>query len=99
MAMVGLSAPVYADGAGWFLGGVVASPLLGDVRRQTEAAEVQAASTAQLAQDASTPPAYSGAAQTSSVEAKLNTLDTPLAKGYITKQEYDVRKKAILDSI
>ncbi len=36
---------------------------------------------------------------TQSVEKRLQTLDQLLANGYITKQEYSERKKAILNSI
>ena len=36
---------------------------------------------------------------TESVEDRLRTLDKLAAGGYITKQEYDARKKAILESL
>ena len=36
---------------------------------------------------------------TESVEDRLRTLDSLAANGYITKQEYDIRKQAILDSL
>ncbi|MGB5177591.1 MAG: hypothetical protein WBP44_02560 [Gammaproteobacteria bacterium] len=98
------TAPVYANGAGWFLGGMATTRVLGDMRRRTVATETQAAATVQLAnENAAThvvvaAPA-SSASKTSSIESQLNTLDTLLAKGYITKQQYDDRKKAVLDSI
>ena len=34
-----------------------------------------------------------------SVEDRLRSLDSLAANGYITKQEYDIRKQAILDSL
>lgn len=36
---------------------------------------------------------------TESVEDRLNTLDKLAANGYITKQEYDTRRQAIIDSL
>jgi hypothetical protein len=53
------------------------------------------------------PPAYSAPppapapAQNSaqSIESKLNTLDQLAAKGYITKEEYQRRREAILNSL
>jgi hypothetical protein len=33
------------------------------------------------------------------VEQKLDTLDSLAAKGYITKEEYQRRRQAILDSL
>ena len=109
IALGGLSAPTYAGlgDAGYFLGGMATTRVLGDMRRRTRAAEVQAASTAQMAREraaptvVAAPPAAAApaAGNTASVESKLNTLDTLLAKGYITKQQYDARQKAVLDGI
>lgn len=39
------------------------------------------------------------ASATASVESRLNQLDTLAANGYITKQEYQQRRQAILDGI
>jgi hypothetical protein len=36
---------------------------------------------------------------TESIEDRLRTLDKLAAGGYITKQEYEARKKSILDSL
>jgi ribosomal protein S20 len=39
------------------------------------------------------------ATATESIEDRLRTLDKLAAEGYITKQEYEARKKSILDSL
>lgn len=67
------------------------------MHRRTEAEEQQAAAAQQSAQ-ASQRAASSGGG-TKSVESRIQTLDDLLAKGYISKSEYDQRKKAILNSL
>ena len=67
-------------------------------RRKTAAVATSASTTTAQQQQApeqqSPPPAA-----TESIEDRLRTLDELAAGGFITKQEYDARKKAILDSL
>ena len=90
-----LSNSVAADNAGAFLGGMITSNVVHNMRARTEAEQVQAAAAVQSASK----PAQSSSGGASSVESRIDTLDQLLAKGYITKDEYDKRKKAILDDI
>jgi hypothetical protein len=73
-------------------------------RRRTAAVATSASNTAAQQQQAAQqppPPAQQSPppAATESIEERLGTLDKLAAGGYITKQEYDARKKAILDSL
>jgi hypothetical protein len=92
------SAPVQADETGAFIGGVFASRIMSNMRRRTEAEEVQAVRSAQPAQAHSSAPAASAAAAPTP-EQKLNELDKLAAGGYITPAEYKARRKAILDAM
>jgi hypothetical protein len=81
--------------------GVPVSPgSVGGVKRRTRRRTAAVASSATKAaaqqQPVQTSPAATG---TESVEDRLRTLDALAAGGYITKQEYAARKKAILDSM
>lgn len=84
-----VSAPVQADGAGWFLGGMVTSKVLSNAERRTQAQEAQAYRPApqpvQQAQPASP-----------SKETRLQELDRLASGGYISPQEYKERRQAIL---
>lgn len=85
-----------ADKAGAFIGGMLTSRVLNNMNRRTVAEEQQAAA-AQRSAQASRQAASAGS--TRSIESRIQTLDELLAKGYISKSEYDQRKQAILDSI
>lgn len=72
------------------------------IRRQTAAVATSASTTtAQQQQAQQQPPEQQSPppAATESIEDRLRTLDELAAGGFITKQEYDARKKAILDSL
>jgi len=107
LTAAGLSLPAYADGAGAFLGGMITSRVLGNMRERTEAEQVQAAAATRQAQQPQvvyqqapqSAPASSGGGGGKSVEQRLKELDSLASQGYITKQEYAARKKAIVDSI
>ena len=89
------SAPVMAGDAGAFIGGVVTAKVLNNMSRRTEAEEAQA----QAAQSqAYSQPAPAQPAQ-QSTEQKLQELDKLAAGGYITPEEYQAKKQAILDSM
>ena len=89
------SAPVQADGAGAFLGGIAVAKIGSNVRDRRDYEEDQAYYAQQQAEAA-----QQQAAQTpDSPEAKLAQLDSMLKKGYITQAEYDAKKKQILASM
>ena len=85
------SAPVLADGAGAFLGGVFATKLLDNMTRRTEAQEYQAAASRPVYVTA--PPAQK------SPEERIKELDKLAAGGYITPEEYKAKKQQILNSM
>ena len=94
--------PAQADGAGAFLGGVAVAKIGRSVRdrndyeqQQADAAQQQAYYAQQQAQ-ASQQQADS---QPQTAEEKIAQLDKLAAGGYISKEEYKSRKKAILDSM
>jgi ABC-type sugar transport system substrate-binding protein len=88
-----VSAPVQADGAGWFLGGMVTSKVLSNAERRTQAQEAQAYRPApQPVQQVQAQPARP------SKETQLQELDRLAAGGYITPQEYKERRQAVLSS-
>ena len=93
-AVAGMSAPVYASDAGAFIGGVFATKLIGNMNRQTQAEETQAAYASQPRPVASAP-----APAQKSPQQRINELDKLAAGGYITPEEYKAKKKAILDSM
>ncbi len=89
IAVVGVSTPVMASDAGAFLGGVLATKVVGNMERRTEAEEAEAAKPV---------PKHSAPAQ-KSTEQRIKELDKLKAGGYISEQEYKQKKQAILDSI
>jgi len=93
-AAFSISVPASASDAGAFIGGVFATKLLGNMRRNTDAQEEQA----HYAQQAAQRPVSSAPAQSSS-ESRIKQLDKLAAGGYITPAEYKQKKKAILDSM
>jgi len=94
-AAVGFSGAAHADGAGWFIGGLVTSKVLTNMERRTQAQEAQAhyASRPQPVQRAAPAPSKPSA------EEQMKQLDKLAAGGYITPEEYKARKKAILDAM
>ena len=91
-----VTVPVMADGAGAFLGGIAVAKIGRSVRdrndyeqQQAEAAQQQAYYAQQQAQ----------APQAQTPSEKIAELDKLAAGGYISKEEYKSRKKAILDSM
>ena len=94
VAALGMATPVLAGDAGAFIGGVVATKVLGNMRDRTEAEQQQAAAAQQMA---SQPRSTSSSSR--SPEARLAELDKLAAGGYITPEEYKAKKKAILDSM
>jgi hypothetical protein len=104
-----IPAPTAAHDAGVaFLGGLIGGHILTNMARrseeQTQALQtmayeqpptvVQAAPAPQPA-----PAAASASSSAPSIEQKLNTLDQLAAQGYITKQEYQARRQALLNTL
>jgi hypothetical protein len=96
LGAVGISTPVLASDAGAFIGGVVATKVLGNMRERTEAEQQQAAAAQQMA---SQPRSTSSSSGGKSAEARIAELDKLAAGGYITPEEYKAKKKQILDSM
>jgi hypothetical protein len=95
-AALPVSAPVYSDDWGAFIGGVAAARIGANMRRRTAAQEEMAYNSsraAQPVQQAAPAPA------TQTPQQKLNELDKLAAGGYITPAEYKARRQAILDSM
>lgn len=104
-----------ADDAGAFIGGLIGGHVLTNFarerREQTMALQEMARNRPPAYAPAYREPAYSAPAparapapapaqnSTQSIESKLNTLDQLAAKGYITKEEYQKRREAILNSL
>ena len=89
------SAPVQADGAGAFLGGIAVAKIGSNIRDERDYEEDQAYYAQQQAEAAQ----RQAAQNPDSPEAKLAQLDSMLKKGYITQAEYDAKKKQILASM
>jgi hypothetical protein len=90
----------YAGKGAAFIGGLIGGHVLTNVarrsERRTQAAEYQAYSQ----QPAPAPaPAAAAPSSQSSVQDRLDTLDKLAANGTITKEEYQQRRKAIIDGI
>ena len=94
IAVAAVSTPVLADGAGAFIGGVVATKVVGNMRDRTEAEQEQA----EYARQSAAQPAPQAPAQKSS-EQRIAELDKLAAGGYITPEEYKSKKKAIVDGM
>lgn len=95
-ASLTVSAPAQSSDAGAFIGGIAAARIGANMRRRTEAQETMAANSSRAAQPVQQA-APAPAAQ--STQQKLDQLDKLAAGGYITKDEYKAKKKAILDSM
>jgi uncharacterized membrane protein len=99
-----VSLPAAAGNAGAALiGGLIGGHLITrhqeQQKEQTAALNTIAYENAQPRSAAPAPVSHSGGSSTKSVEQKLNELDTLAAKGYISKDEYKAKKKAIVDGI
>ena len=94
LAVAGTSVPVLAGDAGAFIGGVVATKVVGNMRDRTEAEQQQA----YYAQQAAARPVPAAPAQ-KSPEQRIAELDKMAAGGYITPEEYKSKKKAIVDGM
>ena len=88
-----VTSPVLASDAGAFIGGVFATKLVGGMRERNDAEQRQAAATEQMAAQQRAAPAASSA------EQQLSELKSMKAKGLITNEEYNQKKKQILDSM
>lgn len=89
------TAPVLADGAGAFLGGMITSRVLNNMSERTQAEQAQAYSQPQtvVVHDSG------GSGSDGSPEARIKQLDKLAAGGYITPAEYKQKKQQILDSM
>jgi hypothetical protein len=94
------SLPAQASDTGAFVGGVLTSRVLGNMRQRTEAEQQQAYYAQQSAQQQQQPVQQSTpASSTKSTEQKLDELNKLAAGGYITPEEYKAKKQAIIDAM
>ena len=93
-----VTVPALADGAGAFLGGIAVARIGQNVRDRNDYEEDQAYYAQQQAQ-AAQQQANAATQQPQTAEEKIAQLDKLAAGGYISKEEYKSRKKAILDSM
>jgi hypothetical protein len=104
LLMIGFAAPVYAiSKGGAFIGGALAGHVVSGAvnrsKRQTRAAEQQAAAQSQpVYQQAAPAPSAAPAAQPSA-EQRIQQLDKLAAGGYISPEEYKAKKQSILSSL
>jgi hypothetical protein len=92
------SVPTQASDAGAFIGGMLTSTVVRNMKEQSQAEQAQAYYSQQAAQR-QVPQAAPAAASTSSPQQKLDELDKLAAGGYISPEEYKTKKKAILDAM
>lgn len=92
-AAFGIATPTLAGEAGAFIGGVLATKVVGNMRDRTEAEERQADASEQMAAQQRAAPADNSA------EQQLSELKSMQSKGLITTEEYNQKKKQILDSM
>jgi hypothetical protein len=100
------AAPAKAGKGGAFLGGILAGHVVGGFVRRDRArtqAEMYQAYRPPPAQPQAAPPPQRAAAPApaagQSVEQRIKELEGLASKGIISKQEYQARRKAILDGI
>jgi hypothetical protein len=94
MAALAVTAvPAHADGAGAFIGGVLATKVLGNMEQRTEAEQAQAAAAQSMASQ------QRSSSGSGSAQARIAELDKLAAGGYITPEEYKRKKQAIIDSL
>jgi membrane protease subunit (stomatin/prohibitin family) len=90
LAPIAIATPSSADGAGAFVGGIMAGRVMNNMNRRTQAEEYQAYHQQPVPQTA---PA------SQSAESRIAQLDKLAAGGYITPAEYKAKKQAILDGL
>ena len=103
--VISAPSPAQANEGAAFLGGMVAGHVVGGAIRRSKirtAAAVEAASqpkTTEIVYVQQPKSSSTTKSATTSTEQKLGQLDKLAADGYITKEEYQARKKAVLDSM
>ena len=85
-----------AGSGGAFIGGMITAHVVGGAVRRDKA-RTQAEMDRTYAQPAPAPSPAPPAAKTT--EQRLNELDDLAQKGYVSKDEYKARRKAILDGV
>lgn len=102
-ATLSVSTSASASDAGAFIGGVLATKVVGNMRDRTEAEQQQAAAQQQQAyvatRQAQTQAAAPAPAAQPSAQQRLQELDKLAAGGYITPEQYKAKKQAIIDSM
>ena len=94
--------PAQASDTGAFVGGMLTSRVLGNMRQRTEAEQQQAyyaQQNSQQQQVQQAAPAAPAASSSQSTEQKLDELNKLAAGGYITPEEYKTKKQAIINAM
>jgi hypothetical protein len=95
VAALALSVPAQASDTGAFVGGMLASRVMGNMHQRTEAEQQQA----YYAQQNSQRQPVQQAAPAKTTQQKLDELDKLAAGGYITPAEYKAKKQKIIDNM
>ena len=100
-ATLTVSVPAQTSDAGAFIGGMMASRVMGNMRARTEAEQQQAAAAQQQANAAQQQPVQQAAPAPAAktTEQRIQQLDKLAAGGYITPEEYKAKKQSIIDSM
>ena len=98
-ATLTVSVPVQSSESGAFIGGIMASKVMGNMRARTEAEQQQAAAAQQQAYAAQQPVQQAAPAAAQTPEQRIQQLDKLAAGGYITPEEYKAKKQSIIDSM
>ena len=98
-ALLTLSVPVQSSESGAFIGGMMASRVMGNMRARTEAEQRQADAAQQQAYQSQQPVQQAAPAAAQTPEQRIQQLDKLAAGGYITKEEYKAKKQSIIDSM
>ena len=93
------SIPAQASDTGAFVGGMLTSRVLGNMRQRTEAEQQQAYYAQQSSQQQQVRQAAPAPSSTKSTEQKLDELNKLAAGGYITPAEYKTKKQAVIDAM
>lgn len=84
--------------SGAFIGGMITGKVLHNMSERTRAEQAQAYNNQRVV-EVQQAPAQQQAPAAPSAQQKLDELDKLAAGGFITKEEYQTRRKAILDSL
>jgi hypothetical protein len=95
VSVISMPSPAYANGAGAFVGGMLAGRVVRNMGERTQAEQQQA----YYAQQQSVRQAAPAASSSRSTEQELAKLDKLAEGGYITPKEYKAKRQTVLDNM